>query len=179
MLLACAVAGCGAPGDGLAPIAASPAGDYRLGPGDQVRLITYGEEQLTGEFRVDAGGSIALPLVGELKAAGLSTRALARATEAALVRQQLMQAPSVSAEVVAYRPFFVLGEVAHPGQYAYEPGMTVVAAVAVAGGFTYRAVDDRFSVVRLDEKGPVREGLASRQTRVQPGDVVTVFERRF
>jgi polysaccharide export outer membrane protein len=174
---ACLSAGC----DGAADLPRLPdaaEGEYRLGPGDQVRLITFGEDQLTGEFRVDAGGAVALPLVGDLHAGGLTPRGLAQATEAALVRLQLMPSPSVSVEVIAYRPFFVLGEVTRPGQYAYQPGMTVVAAVAVAGGFTYRAVSDRFSIVRLADGAAGAEGLAERQTRVQPGDVITVFERR-
>ena len=89
-----------------------------------------------------------------------------------------MRNPSVAVEVIAYRPIYVLGEVNKPGQYAYQPGMTVVTAVAVAGGFTYRAVEGYAAVVRTVE-GKAIEGRASRQAFVQPGDVITVFERRF
>jgi polysaccharide export outer membrane protein len=81
-------------------------------------------------------------------------------------------------EVIAYRPVFVLGEVNKPGQYPWQPGMTVVTAVAVAGGFTYRAVDNYASVVRTVGSAAV-EGKATRQSFIQPGDVVTIFERRF
>ena len=80
--------------------------------------------------------------------------------------------------MTSYRPIFVLGEVSKPGQYPYQPGMTVVTAVAVAGGFTYRAVKDYASVVRTLD-GVAVEGKAVRQGFVQPGDVITVFERRF
>ena len=90
----------------------------------------------------------------------------------------MLRSPSVSAEVITYRPIFVLGEVSKPGQYPYQPGMTVVTAAAVAGGFTYRAVQGYASVVRNPGTGAI-EGKASRQTLIQPGDVITVFERRF
>ena len=151
-----------------------------LGPGDQIRIITFGEQQLTGEFRVDAAGEIALPLVGGVHAAGLTPKQLEGSVAQALTRSKLYRNPSVSVEVIAYRPIFILGEVARPGQYPYQPAMTVVTAAAVAGGFTYRAVTNRFSIVRTSNKTPeTSEGGAVRETLVQPGDVITVFERVF
>jgi polysaccharide export outer membrane protein len=170
------LAGC-APGRGLPPLPPAAAGEYRLGPGDAVRLIVFGEEQLTGEFRVNDSGAIAVPLLGSVHAAGLTPAALEASVGAALKRGNLLRNPAVSAEVTAYRPIFVLGEVNHPGQYPYAPGMTVVSAVAVAGGFTYRAVEDYASVVR-SVTGAALEAKAPRQAFVQPGDVITVFERR-
>jgi polysaccharide export outer membrane protein len=155
-----------------------PAREYRLGPGDAVRIITFGEEPLTGEFRVNDSGSIALPLLGPVRAAGLSPAALETTVATALKRANLLRNPSVSVEVVAYRPIFVLGEVNKPGQYPYQPGMTVVTAAAVAGGFTYRAIESYASVIRT-EAGSATEGKAARQAFVQPGDVITIFERRF
>jgi polysaccharide export outer membrane protein len=143
-----------------------------------VRLITFGEDSLTGEFRVSDNGTIALPLIGGVRAEGLSPDALAVRVGKVLVKANILRAPSVSAEVIAYRPIFVLGEVSKPGQYPYQPGMTVVTAVAVAGGFTYRAIQGYASVVRTQD-GTAIEGKASRQTFVQPGDVITVFERKF
>ncbi|HET6608760.1 MAG TPA: polysaccharide biosynthesis/export family protein [Rhodopila sp.] len=170
-------AGC-APGRDLPDLPPAAAGPYRLGPGDVVRLITYQEDALTAEFRVSDSGTIALPLIGVMKAAGLSTDALAAEVSDALVKRSLLVAPSVAAEVVTYRPIFVLGEVSKPGQYPYQPGMTMVTAAAVAGGFTYRAIDDYASVVRSGH-GSAIEGKATRQTLIAPGDVITVFERRF
>lgn len=169
---------CAGPGADLKPVPDATSNQYFLGPGDQIRIITYGEEQLTGEFRVDASGDIALPLVGSVHAAGLTSQQLASTLTSTLRKSKLYQNPSVSVEVVAYRPVFVLGEVSKPGQYPYQPGMSVVTAVAVAGGFTYRAVLDRFSIVRSTPNGPV-EGSATRETLVQPGDVITVYERIF
>ena len=173
-----ALVGCGGPGSDLPLLPPADVTSYTLGPGDQVRIITFGEENLTGEFRVNDSGNIALPLIGAVHSAGLTSGELETVVAAALRRGNLVRNPSVAVEVIAYRPIYVLGEVNKPGQYAYQPGMTVVTAVAVAGGFTYRAVEGYAAVVRTVE-GKAIEGKASRQAFVQPGDVVTVFERRF
>jgi polysaccharide export outer membrane protein len=171
--------GCARYAEGLPPISDVNAEEYHLGPGDQVRILTFGEEQLTGEFRVNARGDIALPLVGNVHAAGLTPDQLEDATKELLTRSKLYKSPSVTVEVINYRPVFVLGEVTHPGQYPYQPGMTVLTAVAVAGGFTYRAVENMFSILRTTSNGTAVEGRAERQALVQPGDVITVYERRF
>jgi polysaccharide export outer membrane protein len=167
-----------APGHGLPELPSVAPGAYRLGAGDVVRLITVGDDTLTGEFRVGDSGKIALPLLGAERAAGLTPDGLAAEISAALVEADLYTAPSVSVEVTTYRPIFVLGEVSKPGQYPYQPGMTMVTAAAVAGGFTYRAIDGYASVVRIQD-GVAVEGKATRQTFIQPGDVITIFERRF
>ena len=176
-MLLLTVAAC-APGRGLPPLPPVSSDVYRLGPGDEVRIITVGEDTLTGEFDVDAAGRIAVPMLGSVRAAGLSPDALGLAVAAALRRGGLVRAPSVSVEVTRYRSIFVLGEVNKPGEFPYQPGMTVLGAVALAGGFTYRAVETSASVVRTDADRTI-EGRAGRETALQPGDVVTVFERRF
>lgn len=175
--LALGIAAC-APGRGLPTLPPVASGAYRLGPGDEVRIITVGEDTLTGEFAVDDSGGIAVPMVGSVQAGGLSPEALGAAVGAALQRGGLVRAPSVSVEVIRYRPIFVLGEVNKPGEFPYQPGMKLLSAVALAGGFTYRAVETSASVVRTQD-GRTFEGRASRETALQPGDVVTVFERRF
>ena len=177
-VLFCLLIACAGPGSSLPTLPVANGAAYRLGPGDQVRIITFGEDNLTGEFRVNDSGNIALPLTGAVHAAGLSSDELESAVAASLRRARLVRNPSVAVEVIAYRPIYVLGEVNKPGQYPYQPSMTVVTAVAVAGGFTYRAVKDYAAVVRTTE-GRALEGKASRQAFVQPGDVITVFERRF
>ena len=169
--------GC-AQGRDLKPLPPVSAGVYRLEPGDVVRIITYGEDPLTGEFRVNDQGALALPLAGPVKAAGQTPRELEDAVAGALKKGDMLRKPLVSVEVATYRPIYVLGEVNKPGQYPYQPGMTVVSAAAVAGGFTYRAVEGYASVVRLVDGDSV-EGKAPRQAPVQPGDVITVFERKF
>lgn len=172
-----AVAAC-SPGRDLPPLRDTQAKNYRLGPGDQIRVITFGEEQLTGDFRVSDTGSLDIPLIGVVPANGLTTSELASEITQELVAKKLFRSPSVSVEVAEYRPIFILGEVSHPGQFPYQPGMTVLSAVAVAGGFTYRAVEDHVSIVRTQGDHAV-ESQATRQAYLRPGDVVTVFERTF
>lgn len=172
------LAGC-APGRNLQPLPDMPPSAYRLGAGDQVRIITFGEDQLTGTFRVSDGGSIALPLLGSVPAGGLTPSELGQEIANDLKQKKLFRDPSVSVEVSEYRPIFVLGEVKTPGQYPYRPGMTVLTAVTVAGGFTYRAIDDYASVVRLTDNNTATEGLVKRQSYLMPGDVLTIYERRF
>ena len=178
LLGALALAACSGPSSSLPKLPTADAATYRLGPGDQVRLITFQDEQLTGEFRVNDNGTLALPLLGSVQAAGLTTSELATAVAQELEKRNLFKDPSVSVEVVNYRPIFILGEVNRPGQYPYQPGMTVVSAVAIAGGFTYRAVEDQVSIVR-NSAGKSVEGRAGRETTLRPGDVITVYERSF
>ena len=178
LLMAAGLGACAGPGAGLPPLPEPASADYLLGPGDRIRIITFGDQQLTGEFRINDSGAIAVPLLGNIRAQGLTPRQLGASVTAALTRSNLFKNPSVSIEVVAYRPIFVLGEVTRPGQYPYQPGMTAVTAAAVAGGFTYRAVESVFSVVRNVNGHPV-EGRAGREALLQPGDVLTVYERYF
>ncbi len=172
MLSACA------PGGDLQPIADYHTQGYRLGAGDQIRLITFGEDQLTGDFRVDDRGNIALPLVGNVKAEGATPEQLGGMVSAELKRRKLLQDPSVAVEVVAYRPVFILGEVAKPGQYPFQPGMTMLTTVAVAGGFTYRAVQDYASVVRTTGNN-AQSGKVTPLSFIAPGDVINIYERHF
>jgi polysaccharide export outer membrane protein len=177
-ICATGLAGCGTPGDDLPPVVAAASGEYRLGPGDEVKITTFGEQQLTGLFHVGDTGKVALPLVGSIDATGKTPFELAANIAKTLSASKLYLDPKVTAEVTSYRPIFILGEVSKPGQYPFQPGMTVVTAVAVAGGFTYRAVTNQFSIVRTID-GTASEGKAERQAPVQPGDVITVFERLF
>ena len=167
-----------APGRKL-PLLPDPAGGaYQLGAGDQIRVITFGAEQLSGTFRIDDTGLIAVPLLGTVRAAGNTTEGLASMLERSLQQKKLIDHPSVAVQIEAFRPFFILGEVSKPGPYPFQPGMTVLTAVSVAGGFTYRAYTDFASVVRTEGDHAV-EGRVTRQSLVQPGDVITVFERHF
>jgi len=170
-----ALASC-APDRGLYPLPDTRPGAYTLGVGDEIRIITVGGEQLTGDFRVNDSGDIAVPLLGTVHAAGLTTARLEQRLSQELEERKLFKNASVSIEVLAYRPIFILGEVNKPGQYPYQPGMTLLTAVAVGGGFTYRAVTSYASVVR-SEGGHAVEGRVSRKSFIYPGDVITIFER--
>jgi polysaccharide export outer membrane protein len=155
-----------------------PVGPYRLAGGDSVRLLTYGEEGLAGEFRVSDEGSISVPLLGRVPATGLTTAELEQAIAARLKERKVLENPAVAAEVTVFRPVFILGEVNKPGEYPYQSGMTVMAAAAVAGGFTYRASESHMAVVRTTN-GRTVEGEAELNTKLQPGDVVRILERWF
>ena len=171
------LAGC-EPGAKLAPLPETAEAPYRLGVDEQIRIITFGQEPLTGQFRVNDRGFVAIPLLGSIPASGLTTTELEHSIEARLRDKKVLLDPSVSVEVLSYRPIFILGEVAKPGQYPYQPNMTVLTAVAVAGGFTYRAQTGYASILRTIDGHPV-EGRVTRATTVHPGDVITAFERYF
>lgn len=172
-----AVAGCDG-GRALAPLPDYQSGAYRLGAGDLLRVLTFGEDQLTGEFRVSDQGTIGMPLVGSVLAAGKTAQQLEGDISGALVKGDFLKKPHVTVEVIAYRPIFVLGEVSKPGQFPYQPGMTFLTAIAVAGGFTYRAVQDYGEVVRATKTVAVT-GRVTSNTFLAPGDVVRVLERYF
>lgn len=162
--------------EGVAP-EAFKVEDYRLGPGDRVKLTVFGEEALSGEFAVDGAGQVSLPLVGEVKASGGTVRDFQRAVETAL-RDGYLRDPRVSAEVATYRPFFILGEVQRPGTYPYQNGLTVLNAVATAQGFTYRA-NERFVFIRRDGEEQEHKYPLTSTTPVRPGDTIRIAERFF
>jgi polysaccharide export outer membrane protein len=173
------LAACSSPGADLPPLPEGTRTEYRLDTGDQLRLTVFGDPRLSGEYRVNDSGNIAVPLAGSVKAVGLTSNELERSVAETLRRGGIVRQPDVAVEITSYRPVFVLGEVRSPGQFPYQPGMTVLSAVALAGGFNYRAVQNRVSVTRLDADGRSREYRADRAAMLQPGDVVTVFERYF
>jgi polysaccharide export outer membrane protein len=180
VLSAMLLVSCAGPED-LPPIeqAGVQAEDYRLDAGDRLHIQVFNQEQLTGSYTVGAGGSISMPLVGEISVRGLTTNGLEQALVKRLSTEKSMLVdPSISVQVEAYRPFFILGEVKNPGQYPCPYDTTVFSAVAMAGGFTYRARTDQVSITRK-VGGETVDRRADRNTVVQPGDVVYVYERYF
>jgi len=152
--------------------------DYRLGPNDRARITVFGQPNLTGEFTLDGNGTIAYPLVGEVNANGLTPSELQQAIAGKLDKEYL-QNPSVSVEVLTRRPFYVLGEVQKPGNYPYVTDMTALNAVAIAGGYTYRARTTQFYIKRLDKDGRMIRVVAKPETVLRPGDTLEVSERYF
>jgi len=159
-----------------APVAATVA-DYRLGAGDKIRVITFGEEALTGEFYVSGSGKVSLPLVGDVQAAGKSVPEFQRMVENSL-KDGFLKDPKVSVEVLNYRPFYILGEVQKPGEYPYTNALTVQNAVATANGFTYRANQKKVFIKRADSTEEKEYPLTS-STPVSPGDTIRIGERFF
>ena len=150
---------------------------YHLDAGDKLRVVVYGQEGLTNTYAIDAGGSITMPLIGSVPARGRTTAGLASEISVKL-RSGFIRDPSVAVEIESYRPFFILGEVAAPGQYPYVPNMTVESAVAIAGGFSPRARRDRVTVTHSDASGTGRF-VVPPGTSISPGDTVLVGERWF
>lgn len=146
---------------------------YTLDSGDKLRVIVFGQEGITGTYMVDAGGHVSLPLVGSVPARGRTTLALSKEI-ADKLKQGYVRDPHVTVEVEAYRPFFILGEVTTPGQYAFVPNMTVETAIAIAGGFAPRADKRIAEVTRQRNKFEVPLNYPLR-----PGDTIMVKERWF
>jgi polysaccharide biosynthesis/export protein len=150
---------------------------YRLDAGDKLRVVVYGQEGLTNTYAIDAGGSITMPLIGSVPARGRTPAGLAAEITGKL-RNGYIREPSVAVEIESYRPFFILGEVAAPGQYPYVPNMSVESAVAIAGGFSPRAKRDRVTLTHTDSSGSSRY-IVPLGTSLSPGDTVLVGERWF
>jgi polysaccharide export outer membrane protein len=161
----------------VAPMPVAYDAAYRLDAGDRLRVVVYGQEGLTNTYAIDAGGSITMPLIGSVPARGRTPAGLA-ADITAKLRNGYIREPSVAVEIEAYRPFFILGEVAAPGQYPYVPNMTVESAVAIAGGFSPRALRDRVTLTHGDASGRARM-VVPLGTALGPGDTVLVGERWF
>lgn len=152
--------------------------NYRLGSGDKLRMIVYGENDLGGEYLIDGAGDVQLPLLGQMKAAGMTIHDFEGSIGNKFVAEGYLKDPRVSVEVENYRPFYIMGEVRAPGQYPYVNGMNALNAVALAGGYTYRANDSAIYVRRngssKEEKDP-----ADQTTKINPGDIIRVDERIF
>jgi polysaccharide export outer membrane protein len=170
-----AAGGQGAPAGAGAPL--EDISSYRLGPGDAVRVTVFRHEDLSGQFEMDGEGYFSMPLVGEILGGGRTARQLENEIEIALKSGGYLVDPQVSIEVLNYRPFYIIGEVRNPGSFEYVNGMTVINAVALAGGFTYRADQDDIIISRGGSNGPKVQ--AALDTSVLPGDIVEVTERFF
>ena len=156
---------------------ADDTGAYRLGTGDKVRVTVFGEKDLSGDFDVNDQGVVALPLIGPTKLAGKTiSEAEAQITQS--YAKDYLVNPRVNVEVLNYRPFFILGEVKNPGSYPFVNGMTVVNAVALAGGYTPRAKRDHIMVKRA-AKPAAGEQEVNEDAAILPGDVIRVPERFF
>jgi polysaccharide export outer membrane protein len=151
--------------------------DYALGTGDKVRIIVYGEDDLGGTFQVDTKGYVQLPLVGQVAAAGATPHEL-MARIATALGDGYVNNPRVSVEVVQYRPFYVIGEISKPGQYDYVNDMSVPNAIALAGGYTVKAVTSWVYLRHQNQTAELRVP-ADETTRVHPGDVLRIPDTAF
>jgi len=149
---------------------------YTLGSGDRLKIIVFGEEDLSGEFQVDGSGHISFPLIGEVTARGHTLRELERNLVEKLSDGYLVD-PKISLEVLNYRPFYILGEVKKPGMYEYVSGINLHNAVAMAGGYTHRARRNKAEITRSNPEEVIKD--AEHSTVILPGDIINIRERFF
>ena len=150
---------------------------YKLDTGDRLRVFVYGQPNLSRLYTVDQSGNISVPLIGTVRARGLSTTRLEGSIRGRL-SQGLVRDPQVTVDVQQNRPFFILGEVRNAGQFPYVTGMTVEMAVAIAGGFGERANERK---ARLTRKSSAYNEVidVTPDTELEPGDTVYIYERFF
>jgi polysaccharide export outer membrane protein len=151
---------------------------YQLTAGDKVKITVFNEPDLSGEFQVNDSGRVALPLAGEVPAAERTLPEFKNEV-IKILRGRFVKNPRVAVEVMNYRPFNVIGEVRNAGQYPYRPGLTVQDAVAMAGGYTYRANTRTLYVRRTNAGGEDTVQTDSDRAPVLPGDNIRVPERYF
>ena len=176
VLIAVPFAGCSSAGSSLPPLPQQVSGTdagYRLAPNDKLKITVFGAEDMSGDFTVNDAGNVSMPLIGDVKAAGLTPPQFARALEAKL-RDGYMRDPKVSVQANAYRPIYIFGEVTKPGEFPYSSNMTVLNAVALGGGYSYRANQNYVIVSRGG-----RDYKAEVTARLEPDDIVRVPERFF
>jgi polysaccharide export outer membrane protein len=167
--------GCASPGSDLPPVPpAQNLSSYRLGPGDKLDIKVLGATELNGQYNVQDDGTIRMLMIGKIPAAGLTSEMLADNIAQMLRAGRYITKPFVSVSVLTYRPFYILGEVVKAGAYPYATGMRVLAAVADAQGYTYRA-NQNFVVITRNGK----EGKADVFSSIQPDDIIRVPERYF
>ena len=163
--------------------------DTTLGPGDVFSVRVYGEDAMTGSHQVAPDGTINFPLLGAVEVSGLEPTQVARRIQDELRDRDFLRDPHVSVYVEAYssKRISVVGAVANPGTFALEPGMTVVQAISMAGGFSSLADRDGTVVTRHVAEEIIRYRVpVARVTKgqaedieVAAGDIIFVPERLF
>lgn len=153
-----------------------PTVEYRLGAGDIVRVRVFGQEEISGKYELDGDGTISMSLIGPVELNGRTVKGAEHAIVQKL-KPDYLKNPYVSVQVTNYRPFYILGEVQKPGSYPYSSGINVMEAVALAGGYTYRADKDDIEITRPDEQWQSRD--VEPDATVMPDDTIRVGERFF
>lgn len=145
---------------------------YIIGTGDKLRIIVFDEADLSGTFDVDGNGYVSLPLVGQVKVAGLSSTK-AEQTIVSLYANGYLKEPRVNVEIAQYRPFYVIGQVNKPGEYPYVNDMSLPNAIALAGGYTDKA-EQGGVYIRRDDQTAEKYYDADGVVKIYPGDVVRI-----
>lgn len=181
LILTATTAACSSGLSSLDSMPPAPVAAYRLGAGDEVRVLIpglTGADATNATYVINDRGQLSLPLLGDVDAGGQTVPELQQSIATQLTRRQLLNAPTVSVQPVRLRPVYILGEVKTPGEYQYRAGMSVLAAISAAGGYTFRAQQDAVEITRTVNGRPV-VGKATSGDMIQPGDTVRVYEKWF
>ncbi|HEV3236450.1 MAG TPA: polysaccharide biosynthesis/export family protein [Gemmataceae bacterium] len=149
-----------------------------LQPGEKIKITVYGEESLTGDYDIAPNGYVTMPLIGAVRAAGRSQSEFGKEVANRYLRGGFLQDPHVTVAVVQFHPFYVLGEAVAPGEYPFRSGLNVHTAVAMAGGFTYRA-SRSYVLIRHVGDEVWKEYSLAEPVPIAPGDLIRVPERYF
>lgn len=150
---------------------------YKLGAGDKLEIKVFGANDMSGEYTINGDGFISIPLIGNIQTKGLTIGSLQQTLVDKLKPDYLLN-PRLNIQVLNYRPFYILGEVQAPASYSYVDGMTYLNAIAIAGGFTYRAKTHYVLVIRSND--PTQNEIETPTDKlVKPGDIIRVDERLF
>lgn len=153
--------------------------EYKLAAGDELKITVFGEDRFDTEYQVSSAGNLTFPLVGNVAVTGWTVMEVKTYLQNSLA-QGYLNDPRVAVEVVNYRPFFILGEVVRPGKFEYGDNLTATQAVALAGGFTYRADQRQLFIRRAGEQQERSYSLRDgRPIYVSPGDTIRIGERYF
>ncbi|GMN04241.1 polysaccharide biosynthesis/export family protein [Erythrobacter sp. MTPC3] len=172
------VTACSSGTGGLAPLQSASTAELRVAPGDKVRIAVQDLEPVSGDYTIDETGSISVPLIQQVKVSGMTYSEMEGAIALALAEKDVLKNPNVTVQPLELRPVYIMGEVRQPGEYAYRQGLTVFAAISMAGGYTYRAQTDEVAITRTVGDENVT-GTADEDTPIMPGDRIRIYERWF
>lgn len=158
--------------------AADSGAQYKLAAGDVLRITVFGERDLSFEkIRLNDAGMFSYPFLGEIAAKGLTPNQVEKIIVNGLKQGYLVD-PKVTLSLIAYRSFYINGEVQKPGSYPFEPGLTLEKAIALGGGLTERASIKRVTIVRGDGSPTLTETV-TRNTAIAPGDTISIAQGFF
>lgn len=152
--------------------------EYRVAPGDRIRVIVLSDTELSGEYEIDSAGMISARMAGRLQVVGMTTTEIEELLRNRYRADGLLRVPRLSVDLVARRPFYILGEVTRVGAFPYVSGINVAQAIAIAGGFTRRAARTRITIQRFNQTQGMEETVTE-DSPVGPGDIIRVPERWF
>ncbi|WP_379923352.1 polysaccharide biosynthesis/export family protein [Erythrobacter sp. R86502] len=162
----------------LPPLTSTGVAEIQVAPGDKIRIAVQDLPAVNGDYAVDETGSISVPLIKQVKVAGLSYARIEEALTRRLIDQDILKNPVVTVQGLDLRPVYIIGEVRQPGELVYRQGLTVFAAVSMAGGYTYRAKTGSVAITRTIDGREVTS-VAAEDAVLLPGDRIRVYESWF